>query len=206
MQKLAINDFKKMIAFALEKLRANADHFSALDAVTGDGDHGQAITTAFASVNDTVQNGKTFKTMLNDVGFNVMLTTSGSTSTLLGAFFLGMSDAVGDVEELDAGEVKAMFAGALENIKKNTKAVVGDKTMMDAVIPAVQAIEASASENIIEILDAGAEAAVKGADATVEMKANFGRARNYGERSIGSMDAGASSWSCMFKAYADALR
>ena len=53
---------------------------------------------------------------------------------------------------------------------------------------------------------AGAEAAVKGAEATIEMKANFGRARNYGERSIGSMDSGAASWSCMFAAFADALK
>lgn len=206
MQKLSVNDFKKIIAFALEQLRANADHFSALDAVTGDGDHGQAITTAFASVNETVQKGAKFKSMLNDVGFNVMLTTSGSTSTLLGAFFLGMSDAVEDTEELDAAGVKAMFNGALENIKKNTKAVVGDKTMMDALIPAVEAINECASENINEIMDAGAEAAVKGAEATVDMQANFGRARNYGERSKGSMDAGASSWSCMFKAFAEALK
>ena len=53
---------------------------------------------------------------------------------------------------------------------------------------------------------AGAEAAVKGAEATVAMKANFGRARNYGERSIGSMDSGAASWSCMFEAFADAVK
>lgn len=206
MQKLSVNDFKKIIAFALEQLRANVDHFSALDAVTGDGDHGQAITTAFASVNDTVQGGSKFKSMLNDVGFNVMLTTSGSTSTLLGAFFLGMSDAAADVEELDAAGVKAMFAGALENIRKNTKAAVGDKTMMDAVIPAVEAITGSSSDDINEMMDAGAAAALKGAEATVDMQANFGRARNYGERSKGSMDAGASSWSCMFKAFADALK
>jgi dihydroxyacetone kinase-like protein len=78
--------------------------------------------------------------------------------------------------------------------------------MMDALIPAVEAIEASASDDVAGILAAGAAAAVAGAEATVEMKANFGRARNYGERSIGSMDSGAASWSCMFKAFADAVK
>lgn len=194
-----------MIARAFEEIGARVDDFSALDAITGDGDHGMAMSTAFREINDTAQKGGMFKSMLNDMGFNVMMSTSGSTSTLLGAFFLGMSDAVGEVAELDATAVKAMFAGALEGVKKNTKAAVGDKTMMDALIPAVEAIAASHATDIEELLKAGATAAEEGAKATVNMKANFGRARNYGERSIGSADAGASSWACMFRAFADAI-
>ena len=144
--------------------------------------------------------------MLGDMGMEVLMQVSGSTSTLLGALFLGMSDGVSAVAELDAAAVKKMFASALKNVQQQTKAKVGDKTMMDALVPAVEAIEACASEDIAELLTAGAEAAAKGAEATIEMKANFGRARNYGERSIGSMDSGAASWSCMFAAFADALK
>jgi dihydroxyacetone kinase-like protein len=77
--------------------------------------------------------------------------------------------------------------------------------MMDALIPAVEAIQNSASEDIKEVLEAGAKAALEGAASTVEMKANFGRARNYGERSIGFADSGATSWSCMFESFAQAL-
>ena len=98
-----------------------------------------------------------------------------------------------------------MFAGGLEGVRKQTKAKQGDKTMMDALIPAVEAIQACDSADVKIILTAGAKAAVKGAEATKEMKANFGRARNYGERSIGYADSGASSWSCMFDAFAKAL-
>ena len=76
---------------------------------------------------------------------------------------------------------------------------------MDALIPAVEAIQACDSTDVKVILTAGAEAAVKGAEATKDMKANFGRARNYGERSIGYADSGASSWSCMFDAFAKVL-
>ena len=107
--------------------------------------------------------------------------------------------------ELDVAGVKAMFAGGLEGVRKQTKAKQGDKTMMDALIPAVEAIQACDSADVKAILTAGAEAAVKGAEATKDMKANFGRARNYGERSIGYADSGASSWSCMFDAFAKAL-
>lgn len=193
-----------MMRNALSRIKEREDEFSKLDAVIGDGDHGTAIVTAMSAVLEGAEKGTEFKSMLNDMGFNVMLQTSGSTSTLLGAFFLGMSDAVAGTE-LDAAAVKAMFAGGLENVKKQTKAQRGDKTMMDALIPAVEAIQASASDDIKTILTEGAQAAQTGADATVEMKANFGRARNYGERSIGYADSGATSWSCMFAAFAEAL-
>ena len=123
---------------------------------------------------------------------------------LLMYFFLGMSDHASGTE-LDAAGVKAMFAGGLANVQKQTKAQKGDKTMMDALIPAVEAIQACSSDDIKEILEAGAKAALAGAASTVEMKANFGRARNYGERSVGYADSGATSWSCMFESFAQAL-
>ena len=188
MKQLTIENFKAMLDNALKNIKEREDEFSKLDAVIGDGDHGQAIVTA----------------MLNDMGFDVMLQVSGSTSTLLGAFFLGMSDHASGTE-LDAAGVKAMFAGGLANVQKQTKAQKGDKTMMDALIPAVEAIQACPSDDIKEILEAGAKAALAGAASTVEMKANFGRARNYGERSVGYADSGATSWSCMFESFAQAL-
>ena len=201
---MSIEAFKGMLNNALAQIKAREDEFSKLDAVIGDGDHGQAIVTAFSVVVKGSEKGTEFKSMLNDMGFGVMLETSGSTSTLLGAFFLGMSDCA-EGTELDAEGVKKMFAGGLANVRKQTKAQPGDKTMMDALVPAVEAIQACQSDDIKEILSAGAKAAVEGAKKTVDMKANFGRARNYGERSIGYADSGATSWSCMFAAFADAL-
>ena len=197
MKQLTIEAFKGMLNNALTHIKAREDEFSKLDAVIGDGDHGQAIVTAFSVVVKAGEKGTEFKSMLNDMGFGVMLETSGSTSTLLGAFFLGMSDNAAGTE-LDAAGVKKMFAGGLANVQKQTQAKKGDKTMMDALIPAIEAIEASTSDDIKEIMTAGAEA-------TKDMKANFGRARNYGERSIGYADSGATSWSCMFASFAEAL-
>lgn len=204
MTQLTIDNFKAMVRNALSRIKEREEEFSKLDAVIGDGDHGTAIVSALSAVMDGAEKGTEFKPMLNDMGFNVMLQTSGSTSTLLGAFFLGMSDHAAGTE-LDAAGVKALFAGGLENVKKQTKAQKGDKTMMDALIPAVEAIQACTSDDIKEILSEGAKAAQAGADATVQMKANFGRARNYGERSIGYADSGATSWACMFASFAEAL-
>lgn len=205
MTQLTIDNFKTMLTTALANIKAREDEFSKLDAVIGDGDHGQAIVTAMSAIVATAEKGTEFKSMLNDMGFDVMLQVSGSTSTLLGAFFLGMSDHVSGTQ-LDAAAVKAMFAGGLANVQKQTKAQKGDKTIMDALVPAVEAIQNCPSDDIKELINAGAEAALAGAQSTIELKANFGRARNYGERSIGYMDSGAASWSCMFASFSEAIK
>lgn len=202
MDKLTIADFKAMMNKAFENIKAREEEFSKLDAVIGDGDHGTAIVTALSCIVRSAQQGTEFKSMLMDMGMNVMLEVSGSTSTLLGALFLGMSDCA-EGTELDAEGVKKMFAGGLANVKQQTSAQVGDKTMMDALIPAVEAIQNCPSNDIKEVLQAGAKAALAGAESTIQLKANFGRARNYGERSVGYMDSGAASWSCMFASFAE---
>lgn len=200
MQKLTVQDFISMWKCALVRAKERADEFSRLDAVTGDGDHGTAIVQALVSSVAMAEKGIEFKTMLNEMGFNVMMQTGGSTSTLFGALILGMSDHA-EGTELDCLQVVKMFQGGLEGVQKQTKAGRGDKTMMDALIPAIDAMVASDCNDIRQLFAVAAVAAEQGAIATIDMKANFGRARNYGERSIGTADAGALSWACMFSAF-----
>lgn len=206
--KLTIEHFKAMMNLALANIKAREDEFSKLDAIAGDGDHGTAIVTALTIIAADAQEGTAFPAMLNDMGMGVMMKTSGSTSTLLGALFMGMGEALEPLQvttELDAEQVKTMFRGGLSGVQEQTKAKPGDKTMMDALVPAVEAIGACASGDVRELLKAGAEAALKGAEATVQMKANFGRARNLGERSVGYPDAGATSWACLFQAFYEGM-
>ena len=206
---LTIENFKAMMNLALANIKAREEEFSKLDAIAGDGDHGTAVVTALTIIAADAQEGTEFPAMLNDMGMGVMMKTSGSTSTLLGALFMGMGEALEPLQvtnEVNAAQLKVMFRGGLTGVQEQTKAKPGDKTMMDALQPAVNAIAASTSGNIAEIMQEGAAAAIQGAKATINMKANFGRARNYGEKSIGFMDSGASSWSCMFNAFAQALQ
>ncbi len=202
MEKLSVADFQRMIAEAAKNIEARSEEFSQMDAALGDGDHGEAITTAIKIIATESQKGGEFKQLLNDMSFGVMLQTSGSTSTLLGGLLMGMSDGVpAGKTELDAAEVKSMFKGGLEGVQKNTKAQVGDKTIMDSLVPAVTAIETNASSDIKEIMTAGAEAALAGAATTTDMVAKFGRARNLGEKVIGHVDAGATSWAELFVSF-----
>lgn len=205
---LTIEQFKTMMNLALANIKAREEEFSKLDAIAGDGDHGTAIVTALTIIAADAQEGKEFPAMLNEMGMGVMMKTSGSTSTLLGAFFMGMGEALEPLQvttELNAEQVKAMFRGGLAGVREQTKAQPGDKTMMDALVPAVEAMVACPSEDLKELFKAGAEAALKGAEATVQMKANFGRARNLGDRSIGYADAGATSWACLFTSFYEGI-
>lgn len=206
MERLTVSDFQRMIAEAAKNIEARSEEFSQLDAALGDGDHGEAITTAIKVIAAESTKGGDFKSMLNDMGFGVMLQTSGSTSTLLGGFLLGMADGVpADLSELDAAQVKSMFKGGLEGVQKNTKAQVGDKTIMDSLVPAVGAINECESSDIKEIMSAGAAAALAGVETTKSMVAKFGRARNLGEKVIGHVDAGATSWAEMFVSFSKVL-
>ena len=205
---LTIENFKAMMNLALANIKAREEEFSKLDAIAGDGDHGTAVVTALTIIAADAQEGTEFPAMLNDMGMGVMMKTSGSTSTLLGALFMGMGEALEPLQvtnEVNAAQLKVMFRGGLTGVQEQTKAKPGDKTMMDALVPAVEAIETCESDDVKTLLKAGAEAALKGVEATVNMKANFGRARNLGERSIGFADAGATSWACLFQSFAEGI-
>jgi len=199
-----IENLRKMIAAALAAVTEHSEELSALDAATGDGDHGTAICQAMAAVNRSVQQGTELKQTLNDMGFAAMTESCGSTSTLIGALFLGMGDGV-DGNELSPDQVAVMFAAGLANVRQQTKADMGGKTLMDALIPAVACLEETHSEGLGSMFEKAADAAAEGAGKTVAMVAKFGRARNLGDRVIGHADAGATSMAYMFKAFASVL-
>ena len=120
---------------------------------------------------------------------------------------MGMSESVEGKDSLDGAELAAMFRAGLSGMSEQSKANVGDKTMMDALMPAVDAMEAAAGEGKLaaEIFADAAKAAADGAEATKDMQAKFGRARNLGERTIGHKDPGATSISLIFKAFAESI-
>ena len=197
---MTLDQFKQVWARAAAKAAAREKDYSALDAAAGgDGDHGEAIVAATKAL--AAAQGADFKSLLSDMVEHLESDVSGSTSSLYGTLFEGMADAVdAGVTELDAAGVADLFAAGLEELGFATKAKVGDKTFMDALIPAVEALKAHAAEGEAAMFAAAAAAAKAGSDATAQMQAKFGRAKNLGERSIGPIDAGSASnadiWGC----------
>ena len=197
---MTLDQFKQVWARAAEKIAVREKDYSALDAAAGgDGDHGEAIVAATRAL--AAAQGADFKSLLTDMVNHLESEVSGSTSSLYGTLFEGMADAVdAGVTELDATGVADLFAAGLEELGFATKAKVGDKTFMDALIPAIEALKAHAAEGEQAMFAAAAAAAKAGSEATAQMQAKFGRAKNLGERSVGPIDAGSASnadiWAC----------
>jgi len=198
---------KKMLQTALAVVENQLAMFNQLDTATGDGDHGTALLAAMKAATAATQKEGNLKATLEAIGWDIMSNTSGSTSALMGSFFIGMSNAIAD-EELDSNQTIAMFESGLTNIRTSTRANVGDKTLMDALIPAIGAMTALKGQSpaLADLFTAAAEAAQKGADSTRDLVAKFGRAKNLGERSRGTLDAGAVSTALIYRAYADAVK
>ena len=195
-----------MLKNAVEVLEKNKDYLNQLDAATGDGDHGTSILRAMRAAANAASGEGSFKDVVFNVGFAAESEDCGSTSSLTGSLYQGMSEAV-DAEEMSIAGVVEMYVAGLACVGKSTKAQVGDKTLMDALIPAVESIKSLQGNDItlIQLFDSAAKAAQNGAEATKEMVAKFGRAKNLGQRVIGHIDAGAVSTSMILRAFADSL-
>ncbi len=209
MSEVSFDELCKIISSAVAKIGDNHEELSRLDSAIGDGDHGTTMLRSMESVDKTITEatGDDIKDLLYDIGWNIMCCDGGSTGPLLGSLFMGMSDGVEGETTLDAKALAVMFRAGLEGISVQSKANLGDKTMMDALIPAVEAIETAAKEgkSIPQMLQAAADAANQGAESTKDMQAKFGRARNLGERTLGCKDPGATSISYILAGFAEAV-
>ena len=198
---------QKMLQAAFSAVENNLAMLNQLDAAIGDGDHGTAILAAMKAAAAAAQKEGTLKTTLETIGWDIMSSTSGSTSALMGSFFIGMSQAVSG-EELDGEQTITMFESGVTNLRTSSRANVGDKTLMDALIPAIEAMTALKGQSppLADLFTSAADAAQKGADSTKDLAAKFGRAKNLGERSRGTLDAGAVSTALIYRAYSETVK
>ena len=206
---IGIDDMGRMIRSAADLIRANRDDLSKLDSAIGDGDHGMTIARAMGIAEKVIAESdkKELKGLLKDVGWGVMGVDGGATGPLLGSFLMGLGNGIDELETIDCPMLAAMFEAGLAAVRRQSKAQIGDKTMMDALLPAVEAIRQAADEakSIKEALREAAEAAEKGAASTKEFQARFGRAKNLGDRTIGHQDPGATSMALIFLGFFEGL-
>jgi dihydroxyacetone kinase-like protein len=196
----------KMWLSASAQIKANHEYLSKLDSVLGDGDHGISILRVMQVMEQTLadQAAASLQAKFAEVSTAVMMADAGSTSPLLGSFFEGFSEAA-TKESYTIAELAGLFEAGLKSLQALGKAQPGDKTSIDAWVPAVAAMRANADADLKTAMQAAAKAAKAGAVSTKEMVAKFGRARNYGEKSRGSEDAGANSVAFFFIGFAEGL-
>jgi dihydroxyacetone kinase-like protein len=185
------------ISAAINLAKEELNH---LDSALGDGDHGTSLSTAFA---DAVSKVSALEKpipadILRITGQSLMNRMGGASGALYGTLFLRASGAVKDKQTLTDDDLKKVWQEALEGVMQRGKAQPGDKTMIDALQPAVQSF--AGANNLGQAFDQAALAAFAGAESTAGMIARHGRAKFAGERSLGHIDAGARSIAVMFAA------
>ncbi|MFJ4173628.1 dihydroxyacetone kinase subunit DhaL [Microbacterium sp. NPDC089696] len=180
-----------------------------LDSAIGDADHGANMSRGMAAVVDKLDAAApgTVEDLLKGVGMTLVSSVGGASGPLYGTLFLRMGMTAGAVTELDAAGLAAALRAGLEGIVARGKAEAGDKTMFDAMAPAVDAMDAAVARGAgpADASRAAAAAAALGRDATLPLVARKGRASYLGERSAGHLDPGAASVTLLFETLADAI-
>jgi phosphoenolpyruvate---glycerone phosphotransferase subunit DhaL len=202
-------EFANMFAQAAACIRNEHQRLTELDSVGGDGDHGTTMLRAAEQMEDwTDQSGaQSLTDSLKAAGWRVLGVDGGASSSLLGTFIAGMGDVVLAHDAMNCNDLAQSFQAGLRAVSRQTRARRGDKTMMDALIPGVDAVSAAAGarKSIPAALDDAALAAKLGAEATRDLVARYGRARSLGERTRGHPDAGATTVALIFRGFRDGL-
>jgi dihydroxyacetone kinase-like protein len=187
----------------------NRELLTELDAAIGDADHGTNMDRGMKAVLAALdESGPTTpKALLTKVGMTLVSTVGGASGPLFGTFFLRMGAALGDGESVPRSDVAPALRAGLDGVVQRGKAVLEDKTMVDALAPAVEALEVALSSevSVTEALRLARDAATAGRDATFPMLARKGRASYLGERSVGHQDPGATTVALLMQAAAEAL-
>lgn len=183
----------------------NRERLTELDAAIGDADHGINMDRGLSAVRAQLeaQDAKDPAALLQTVARALIQNVGGASGPLYGTFFLRAGAACAGKAELQPGDVIALFEAGVEGMRQRGKAAAGDKTMLDALLPALDAMRGAPGDEMLERAAAAAEA---GMLATIPMQARKGRASYLGPRSVGHQDPGATSAYLMMKAAAETLR
>jgi dihydroxyacetone kinase-like protein len=190
-----------------DRIRDAREELTALDSAIGDADHGINMDRGMSAAREHIsalregQAGALFK----QVGRTLISTVGGAAGPLYGTFFLRLGTALGETDEVAPGDLARGLRAGLDGIVALGKANLDDKTMVDAITPAVEAFEAGAEADLRAALEAAADAAAAGRDRITPLVARKGRASYLGERSAGHQDPGATSATILFQAIRDEL-
>lgn len=201
--------FQEWVGQSARALGEQADHLTALDRAIGDGDHGTNMERGFTASAELaqVEEFSSIETYLKKVGMTLVSTVGGASGPLYGTFFLRLAGPLSATDDAGPRELVQALRAGVEGIVARGKAERGDKTLYDALAPALVALEeaARAGRRLSEALELAADAAEEGRDATEGMVARKGRASYLGERSAGHVDPGATSAALLLRAAAQTL-
>lgn len=202
MDVLTQDELRRWVETFADAVLRDTDYLDQLDSATGDGEHGSNLSQGMSAVL-TLLRGSEFsdiREMFEAIGMTIVNKVGGASGALYGTLFLRFSDVGDGRDELDLNSLVQAFSSGLAGIMELGNTVPGDKTMVDAIHPAVQALASARDVPMPEAVARAARAAAEGRDATTSMLARRGRGTYLGDRSVGHMDAGATSMAALFQA------
>jgi phosphoenolpyruvate---glycerone phosphotransferase subunit DhaL len=187
----------------------NAQYLTDLDAAVGDADHGinmdRGMTAVVGALDESAP--ADMAALCKQVGMTLVKSVGGASGPLYGTFFLRMAAGLGSADSVDAADFAKALRAGVEGVVQRGRAEAGDKTMFDALAPALDALDAALASGtgLVAALADASVAAEKGRDATISMLARKGRASYLGQRSVGHLDPGATSAAMLIAAAATAF-
>jgi dihydroxyacetone kinase-like protein len=208
-QTISTSQMRRALEALCDTIEKEKDYLSELDGAIGDGDHGVNMAKCFREVRKKLAEGREsdFNSLFKNVGMVVLNSVGGAMGALYGTFFLKLAQEAGGKSELSLGDLVAMLQAAERGILDIGKAKAGDKTLIDTLTPAVRALEAAekSSKTLTEALQDFERAAEQGRQSTRDMLAKTGRASRLGNRTVGHIDAGATSCYFILRALASSV-
>jgi dihydroxyacetone kinase-like protein len=203
LKQLSLTQTKEMLIKVADDIVDNKPLLTEVDSNIGDGDHGIGMSGGLSKAKDALVAGDSFESvnqLFKTIGVTMINTMGGASGVIFGTLFSSCAKAVDNTTVLTGLIFAQMMSRALADIKKAGKAQVGDKTMVDALEPAVNALINGPQDDLVSLLGEARESAREGMENTKNYVAKFGRAKSLLERAVGFQDAGATSVWIIFKA------
>nr|WP_198928271.1 dihydroxyacetone kinase subunit DhaL [Tessaracoccus sp. ZS01] len=192
---LTLDDLAEWLRRFAQIVDENKIYLTDLDSAIGDADHGANMARGTAAVVTTLDEANSIDALLKKAGMTLVSTVGGTAGPLYGTLFMKMGMATGQVVTLRAADFAKALRSGIDGLIARGKTELEDKTMVDALLPAIDALDAALDEGatLKDAIESAQEASAAGRDATVPLVARKGRASYLGERSAGHMDPGAAS-------------
>jgi dihydroxyacetone kinase phosphoprotein-dependent L subunit len=199
---LSEDHVRNLISYAADRIIESKSLLTEIDSKIGDGDHGIGMAGGMAKAKDAVlaaENTGNAYALFEKAGKAMLMSMGGASGVIFGSLFMAGAKGSEPLAELRAEDIALMLEKSLLAIKERGKAQVGDKTMVDALEPAVETMKKNKGAGLVPMLKAAEEAAARGVENTKNYQAKFGRAKSLMERAVGFQDAGATSVWIIFR-------
>ena len=209
MNRADISTLQRAMAFAADAIIAAEPELTRVDMVIGDGDHGIGMKTGFSALEKELRAGSYADPyeLFHACGLGLVKSMGGSSGVLFGTLLIGGLESIRGREALDGADMCAFLCGGIDAVIRRGKAKAGDKTMVDALLPAKAHMEAELkhTSDIDRILQAARDGALEGVESTKQMLPHLGRSKNFRDKALGWPDPGAISVSVLFGGLLDGL-